>query len=297
MSIESKFLKAVTQVVQDAEFHLPNKSYWECCNFSTAVVILAKELGLDAELFSVPMRFEQDIGEFEKGDTAGHTYFRLGSQYYDFTISQFGIDNKAYVIRTSPYPNSKKNPKQADTDGYEFWYDKIKTRLGSTASRTVSFLTKIKAIAVTANLSKLKKALSSSDAYTILDAGIKGADTWASGGCFLLAKSLLKLYPEAQLMVLMGITKEQDRLHLEPQPQHTLIKLGTKFIDSDGVSSEKSLLQRWIKYEGMLEGHCWVEPFNPTKHKADYIELANTDGFKKAEIKLVSYLKPILKTN
>jgi len=128
--IEMKdLLNIIIQVAKEEKLYLPTRSYFECNNFSTAVVILAKELGFDAELYSAPIRFEKDIGEIKKGDIEGHTYFRLGSHYYDFTISQFGIDNKAYVIRTSPYPKSKKTNDQADPDGYTFWYDKIKDKL------------------------------------------------------------------------------------------------------------------------------------------------------------------------
>jgi len=150
----------------------------------------------------------------------------------------------------------------------------------------MSFLRKVEASIV---LSKLKKALSTSEAYAILDEGVEGADTWLSGGCFLLAKVLVKLFPSAKLMVLMGLTKEQEAQQFAPQPHHALVKIENSFVDGDGVSSERSLLQRWKKYEGMV-GKCWVEPFDANKHKADYIALANTPAFKKAELKLVEYL-------
>lgn len=126
---ESDFIAAVVRVAKDAKLHTPKNSYWECNNFSTAVVLCAKELSLDAELLSVPMKFQKDINDVEKGDTENHTYFRLGSRYYDFTLSQFLGSNKAYAIRTNPYPKSKHNPTKADPDGYTFWYDKIKNKL------------------------------------------------------------------------------------------------------------------------------------------------------------------------
>lgn len=155
----------------------------------------------------------------------------------------------------------------------------------------MSFLRKVEIVADITALSKLKKVLSTSEAYAILDEGVEGADTWLSGGCFLLAKVLVKLFPTAKLMVLMGVNKEQESHspHLAPQPQHALVKIDSSFVDGDGVSSERSLLQRWKKYEGMV-GKCWVEAFDATKHKADYIELANTSAFKKAELKLAEYL-------
>ena len=150
----------------------------------------------------------------------------------------------------------------------------------------MSFLRKVEASIA---LSKLKKALSTSEAYAILDEGVEGADTWLSGGCLLLAKVLVKLFPSAKLMVLMGLTKEQEAQQFAPQPHHALVKIEISFVDGDGVSSERSLLQRWKKYEGMV-GKCWVEPFDANKHKADYIALANTPAFKKAELKLAEYL-------
>jgi hypothetical protein len=153
----------------------------------------------------------------------------------------------------------------------------------------MSFLRKVAIVADITALSKLKRALSTSEAYTILDEGVEGADTWLSGGCFLLAKVLVKLFPTAKLMVLMGVTKEQEALHFAPQPQHVLVKINNSFVDGDGISSEKSILQRWKKYEGMV-GKCWVEAFDANKHKADYIDIANTSAFKKAELKLAEYL-------
>lgn len=151
------------------------------------------------------------------------------------------------------------------------------------------FLQRVEIAADVANLSKLKKALSTSEAYAILDEGVEGADTWLSGGCFLLAKVLVKLFPNAKLMVLMGLTKEQEAQQFAPQPHHALVKIDNSFVDGEGISSEKSLLQRWKKYEGMV-GKCWVEEFDATKHKADYIDIANTSSFKKAEDKLAEYL-------
>lgn len=142
-------------------------------------------------------------------------------------------------------------------------------------------------------LSKLKKALKTEEAYSILD-HIEGADTWVAGGCYLLAKTLMQLVPNAKLVVLMGLTKEQAQQLTEARPNHVLVKVGNYLVDGDGMSSEASLFKRWIKYEGLI-GKCWIEPFNPNKHKADYISLANTPSFKKAQLELYAYLKEKLR--
>jgi len=125
----SEFISVIADIAKEAKLHIPRNSYWECNNFSTAVVMLAKELGLDAELLSVPMTFDQDIGEHTKGEMEKHTYFRLGNTYYDFTLSQFGR-SKAFAIRSRPYPKTTTNPSKADYDGYHFWYKKIKSKIG-----------------------------------------------------------------------------------------------------------------------------------------------------------------------
>ena len=145
--------------------------------------------------------------------------------------------------------------------------------------------------------SKLKKVLSTDEAYAILDRAFpQGVDTWTAGGCYLLARALMRIVPNAELMVLRGLTKEQEQTKefTEPQPEHVLIKLSSSLIDGDGVSTERALIQRWKKYEGLV-GKCWVEPYNPAKHKADYLDLGNTPEFKKTEIELSEYLENNLK--
>ena len=149
----------------------------------------------------------------------------------------------------------------------------------------------------TAMFSKLKKVLSTNEAYAILDSAFPGGvDTWVAGGCYLLARALMRIAPNAELMVLRGLTKEQEQTKefTEPQPEHVLIKLGSSLIDGDGVSTERALIRRWKKYEGLV-GKCWVEPYNPAKHKAYYLDLGNTSTFKKAEVDLVAYLAKTLK--
>lgn len=130
-------------------------------------------------------------------------------------------------------------------------------------------------------LFKLKTALNSNEAYSILD-GI--GDTWLSGGCFLLAKVLFKMIPKSKLIILMGNGKTQKEI----QPQHALVQVGNYFIDGDGVSTKDALIKRWETLEGIL--NIKIEPFEPSKHKADFIDLEKTNRFKIAEHKLQDYL-------
>lgn len=102
---------------------------------------------------------------------------------------------------------------------------------------------KYKIVAESVRLTDLKKVLSTEEAYAILDRGIDGADTWLSGGCYLLAKTLMKILPNAELKILMGLTKEQIASgETKPQPEHALIRAGNYFIDGDGLSTEKTFL-------------------------------------------------------
>jgi len=131
------FVDAITMVARDADFHRPGRSYWQCSDFSRAVVALASELGFDdAELWSTKMEYSRGVGEHSKGDRENHVYFKLGGKWYDYTARQFGRVRKGRlmsrfpVVMNTAYPDSKKVYFASLLDaGSKFWHEKIKSRL------------------------------------------------------------------------------------------------------------------------------------------------------------------------
>ena len=94
---------------------------------------------------------------------------------------------------------------------------------------------------------KLRRALMSNAAYQIL--GTEG--TWASGGCLILANSLimvLGLSPEDRYSIV-----DASNLGYELYTEHVVIASGNGFLDADGFSTELTLLQRWRQQEGLRD--------------------------------------------
>lgn len=129
-------LELITQVAKQAGFEDPTIAFWQCHAFSAAVVVLANELGVNWELYSMEIRYPDDISYLGnstaqdlKGQTEGHTAILINNKIYDFTMRQFDpksawphISTKANPI----YSNRKVIKAELDEDS-EFWYDKLKT--------------------------------------------------------------------------------------------------------------------------------------------------------------------------
>lgn len=66
------------------------------------------------------------------------------------------------------------------------------------------------------------------------------------GGCMVYARALQKIYG-GELYALVG----RDATHPESEPvvQHAVVKVGDKFLDAEGVSSEDELRNRWQRDE------------------------------------------------
>lgn len=86
----------------------------------------------------------------------------------------------------------------------------------------------------------LKDILNSPRGYQWLD-GLQ-LDTWASGGCRLLADALKSIIPQSHYCGVFsnGII------------QHVLVKYNGWFLDADGASTEIELLKRWSEVERLV---------------------------------------------
>jgi uncharacterized protein YeaC (DUF1315 family) len=129
----------------------------------------------------------------------------------------------------------------------------------------------------------LKKALSTPEAYAILDDAI-GSGTWSAGGCLLLAKALKILFPDGIILTLFGHTKEQK----EAIPQHVVLSLNGKLIDADGISTHDQMIKRWEKLEGVTVTK--IDKYKDNQD-ADFIRNAQTTKHRDAEKKLANYLR------
>jgi hypothetical protein len=85
-------------------------------------------------------------------------------------------------------------------------------------------------------------------AWTILP---EGWLTWVSGGCWILARALHEWIGEGS--EIWAIYSEIGSDILDPNiiPQHVVVKVGNCFLDGDGASNEKELLERWETKEGL----------------------------------------------
>ena len=104
---------------------------------------------------------------------------------------------------------------------------------------------------------KLKKALTSSRVYTLLDAfeSTRGGSPLA-GGCWPVAEALHRVLPGSSLYVV------NDALR---GPQHVVVSFEGRFYDADGASTEEEMLQRWNEIEDLI--HPSVQPLT-AGHKA-----------------------------
>lgn len=71
------------------------------------------------------------------------------------------------------------------------------------------------------------------------------------GGCYSMAAALQRVFGTGQLYTLVG----------NGIAQHVLLKMGNYYLDADGISTEKALIVRWIKFEGLKTPY--LRPFHP----------------------------------
>lgn len=137
-SDESLLLKAVYQVAQTAKFENPNYAYWQCSDFSNAVVSLADDLGFDWKLYSTEVKFPADTNYLDNTDAKdlagtiqGHTVLLINNKIYDFTLRQFIPDSKyPYITNKTDliYQNGHEIQKNFNENA-KFWKDKLLDRL------------------------------------------------------------------------------------------------------------------------------------------------------------------------
>lgn len=133
-------------------------------------------------------------------------------------------------------------------------------------------------------LRRLKKALSTDEAYAIMDKAIDGADTWVTGGCLLLANALKILIPDGQVVIAFGMNKDSKK----EKPEHAVFVYQDHIIDGDGVSTLERFKTLWEHSEGISITR--LENLNYQKHHADYIDNAKTKKHKTGEKELAKYL-------
>lgn len=71
------------------------------------------------------------------------------------------------------------------------------------------------------------------------------------GGCWAMAVALQKIFGTGKMYTLVG----------NGIPQHVVLKMGNYYLDADGISTEKALIARWMKYEHLETPY--LRPFHP----------------------------------
>jgi hypothetical protein len=90
----------------------------------------------------------------------------------------------------------------------------------------------------------LKRYFRSDRAYELLDSSKETKGTsWQSGGCWPLAEALHSLLPGSELVAVVS----------DGVQHHVLVNLHGWYLDADGASSQRALLSRWHKQEGLQD--------------------------------------------
>lgn len=102
-----------------------------------------------------------------------------------------------------------------------------------------------------ANIEQLlkTKVIRNNDLYRIFISRIKSGPL--DGGCWAMAVALQKVIGKGSLYAILSPNIHHN---LNPNiaiPHHVVLKIGNKYIDADGISSEKQLLNRWIRLESL----------------------------------------------
>lgn len=87
------------------------------------------------------------------------------------------------------------------------------------------------------------KFLKTNKAYEILDNSEANGTTFQSGGCLILADAL-SLYYDVPLFVVFNTSEKRS--------EHFVVKVGSMYLDSDGLQSEKEILNK-VSEEGFYD--------------------------------------------
>lgn len=73
------------------------------------------------------------------------------------------------------------------------------------------------------------------------------------GTCYVLAKALSQVIPDAQICLLSGWAGGAKKVGIPPTGHHFLIKLGEDaFLDAEGVSNANEIFNRWRENENII---------------------------------------------
>jgi hypothetical protein len=81
----------------------------------------------------------------------------------------------------------------------------------------------------------------------------EGWDTWVAGGCWVLARALHEWIGKGSEIWAIYSTVGSDVLSPDRIPQHVVVRIDGCYLDGDGASTEKQLLERWEKVEGLID--------------------------------------------
>jgi hypothetical protein len=95
---------------------------------------------------------------------------------------------------------------------------------------------------------RLKSFCKSKASYVILDDSKGKGGTWTEGGCLILAKALY------EILINCGVEAKIKIVTGNAQPQHALVAIRLEdqqevYLDADGLSTKRQLLDRWMKDE------------------------------------------------
>lgn len=132
-----KFKQALKDVAAEHHLDQPDKSFWECTNFSRAAKRVADEHGVPAEIWFARMKNEYEHQGVSPGEKVGHHFLKIGDEFHDYTSSQFTpkipspfIDKKPSRYHIKPEIDKVQDVSDAHSDGgSKYWYDAIKKKL------------------------------------------------------------------------------------------------------------------------------------------------------------------------
>lgn len=126
-----QFISIVTQVAVKFGFNNPKKAYWQCNDFSQAVLAIGRYLGLPGmRLYGAMVQFRKPEGEIRQNQWVRHVFLKIGNMFYDWTARQFMPKSEfPYVTKSldADYrmPNSLPDSHIVLDDESVFYYDKL----------------------------------------------------------------------------------------------------------------------------------------------------------------------------